>query len=503
MRFWHNPEFVRHARAELRPVRALTTGLLVLVICFLVALSCWGSTQGEGNRFYSVFYVALLSIQGGVLSLWCLSACGQAVTREREMKTYDFLRTTRLTLTELLIGKVLGAPVLGYFSFLCSLPIAGVVGLLAGYSLGALFWSYVLVLVFALFGAVCGLWLSMLVEKATVSPGLIGLLLVGPLMGVGFGFAKSPFPGFAAVSPLPALYALHSASFIRDEAPFRSAPVFGVQVPLLALTLLLYATFSAWLVLMLQRNLKNELSEILLLSRPQALAFAAYFNLLLYAFLDPARIGSDRRFGIQAGGVSTAAVLLNTSLLFFVGLATLSPPERLKLWWRKRAAGEEGYLSAQGPSWPWLIGTAVVGYIFLGVAAFAFARGARLDEWHLGGTAVQMLAVLVYVVRDATFLQWCMLTRMKRPIVKGFLYLILYYSAAGIVAAVLSSASESQGRLLLGLLTPFLVFSREGVGFHIMPGLYVAMGLQAVVVFLLLRAISGRLARPAAVSTAA
>ena len=116
---------------------------------------------------------------------------------------------------------------------------------------------------------------------------------------------------------------------------------------------------------------------------------------------------------------------------------------------------------------------------------------------------MHMLAFLVYAVRDITFLQWCMFTRMKQPIVKGFLYLILYYAAAGIVAAVLSSASESQGRLLLDLLTPFLVFSREGVGFRIMPGLYVGMGLQAVVIFLLLRAISGRLARPVTAVAAA
>ncbi|MGH9783680.1 MAG: hypothetical protein ACRD88_05795, partial [Terriglobia bacterium] len=492
----------RHARAELRPVRALSTGLLVLVICLLIGLICWTSTEGEADGFFPAFYVALLGLQGGVLSVWCLFACGQAVTREREMKTYDFLRTTRLTAAELLIGKVLGSPVLGYFSFLCVLPIAAVAALAAGYSVGVVFWTYVLVLVFALFWAVCGLWLSMLVERTTVGPGLLGVIVVWPFLGIGAGFVTSPFPGFAAATPLPALYALHDADFV--QADFRSAPVFGMEIPLVALTLLLYVTFGAWLALMLLRNLKNELSEIRLLSRPQAVAFVAYFNLLFYAFLDPARVGSGGRFGVTPGGVSTAAVALNASLLFLVGLATLTPPEQLRRWWRLRTAGEEGYLSAQGPSWPWLIVTAVVAYIFLGAAAFAFTRGARLDEWNLGSAAVQLLVLLVYVVRDATFLQWCMLTRIKRPILKGFLYLFLYYTAASVVAAVFYGASEPQGRLVLDLLTPFLVLFQNGGGLEATPWLYIGMGIQATVAVLLLRAISGRLSRPAAVvSTAA
>ena len=50
MSFWENPEFVRHVRAELRPARTLSTGVLALVICSLVGLSCWGSTGRERLR---------------------------------------------------------------------------------------------------------------------------------------------------------------------------------------------------------------------------------------------------------------------------------------------------------------------------------------------------------------------------------------------------------------------------------------------------------------------
>ena len=38
--FWNNPEFVRHRRAELRPVRAITVAAVVILICLLVGLAC-------------------------------------------------------------------------------------------------------------------------------------------------------------------------------------------------------------------------------------------------------------------------------------------------------------------------------------------------------------------------------------------------------------------------------------------------------------------------------
>jgi len=41
LRFWNNPEFVRHRRAELRPVRAITVGAVVIAMCVLLGMACW------------------------------------------------------------------------------------------------------------------------------------------------------------------------------------------------------------------------------------------------------------------------------------------------------------------------------------------------------------------------------------------------------------------------------------------------------------------------------
>jgi hypothetical protein len=96
VKFWENPEFIRHVRADLRGPRAITMATVTLVICGLVGMSCWSSAK-DLNEFFRIFHFWLVGIQFTVLGIWCASACGQAISRERELKTFDFLRTTRLT----------------------------------------------------------------------------------------------------------------------------------------------------------------------------------------------------------------------------------------------------------------------------------------------------------------------------------------------------------------------------------------------------------------------
>jgi len=122
LKFWQNPEFVRHLRSELRRTRALSVLAVVVVLCILVGLGCWAqrdglisnaraSAQASGHptpaelelmeqrnpiEFWRLYYHALMMGQVGILSFWVLFACAQSVSAERERKTWDFQRTTRL-----------------------------------------------------------------------------------------------------------------------------------------------------------------------------------------------------------------------------------------------------------------------------------------------------------------------------------------------------------------------------------------------------------------------
>jgi hypothetical protein len=498
LRFWRNPEFVRYLRAELRGPRAMSVALVAVVICALVGLSCWGAQRGVNQEFFRVFHIWLTGIQYVVLGVWCAGSCGAAITRERELKTYDFLRTTRLTAGELLVGKVLGVPLIGYFAVACSLPITIMTGILGGYSAGVVLGSVLLMVVFALFVALVGLWLSMLLEKTSAAAA--ALLILFPL-GVGFSFSFGPFPGFGAISVFAPIFSLYKA----DSDLAKVTPtIFGVPTHFLFLTLLLYVMFGAWFVLMLVRNLKKDREQIRLLSRWQAVGFAAFLNVLYYAFLNPQSLAWPffSTGSTSPREVSNFAILLNAVVLALIGLATLTPQERLKVWWRKRLAGQEKYFSPTGLPWPWLAIAAVIAYAMLAAEAAGLRSAVPLRTWQLGNTALQMLVFLVFITRDILFLQWCSLTRLKRPVFKGFLYLGLYYIAAGIIGGVVETVSDPASDFILGLTMPFGALSSKGLAPAEVPGLYIGLVLQLVVVVFLLQLIARRLSRPASVPAA-
>lgn len=498
LRFWENPEFVRHLRAELRPPRAMTVALLTLVIIVLVGLWAWGAEHKNVPAFVKTFHLALVVIQFTLLGFWCASACGQAISREREMKTFDFLKTTRLSAGEILVGKLLGTPMVIYFVIACSLPVSFVTGLLAGYPLSRMVWVVALLAAFGLFVGLIGLCVSMLVQKS--GAGATFVVALFPMAWL-MAFASSTFPGFSGLSIVSSVSSLY-----KEGGATRAYPptVFGAAVPYPPLTVVLYILFGAWFILVLVRNLKKDREQMRLLNRWEAVAFAVFLNILFYAFLDPNRLAEEPRMGIfppehvspEAKDVSALAAGLNGVMMFLLGIATLTPRERLKVWWRKRGAAVGSYFAPDAPSWPFLALMAAVAYALLAAEGLGLSKTVPLSEWRLGLAALQMLAVLAYVVRDVLFLQWCLLTRLKRPIFKGLLYLVLYYTTVGIVGFVLMIVSRGTANFFMGMLTPWMTFEGPYEMQDPTAGLYPGLILQAALISLLLRAISTRLSRP-------
>jgi hypothetical protein len=497
LRFWRNPLLILHVRSELRPARAARAAAVALVVCTLLGMACWSADHGHDRDFFRDFYAWLLGAQFVVLAAWSAGTCGQAVARERELKTFDFLKTTRLTAAELMVGKLLGAPIMAYFIVACTLPISIVAGLVGGIRPAVVLGSIVLLLAFILFYSLVALLGSMLVEKS--SSGAVGLL--GLLANLFFlAFADSPFKGFAAISIVPALFSLYS---IESDMGHVSPTVFSMGVPCAILTLVLYALLGAWLVLMIVRNLKRDIPQIQLLSRWQCLGLVAYWNLLFYAFLDAStlsRVHSDRHPYMNmnyAYEIALYAIVWNAVFLFLIGLAALSPHEKLKVWWRKWKAGEGSYFAANGLPWPWLVPAAIIGYAMLAAEALGLRSAVPLGEWRLGFAAMAFGAFLVFTTRDILFLQWCLLTRMKQPVMKGVLFLVLYNAAAGLVAAVVSVISEAATTRVLTLLTPYALLGEADKRTIPSAFIIVAIALQMGICVLILLAIQRRLARPA------
>jgi ABC-type transport system involved in multi-copper enzyme maturation permease subunit len=488
--FWRNPEFVRHLRAELRPARAVRAASVALVICILLGLACWSAEHGNVQSFLRLFYGWLVGGQFVILGIWCASACGQAISRERELKTYDFLRTTRLTSGELLIGKLLGAPVMAYFVIACTVPVAIVCALLGGFGPGAVLGTCLLLVVFSLFFGLVAMWCSMLIEKSNA--GAIGLaaLLVN---GLALRFSETAFPGLASLSVVPPILALHGFT----DLPITRVPavLFGLQIPFILATCILYVTLGAWFALMLVRNFKKEREQMRLLSRWEAVGLAAYLNLLFYAFLEPRSVVLRFAFrAIRPQDVAGLAMSWNAVILYMVGIAALTPREKLKVWWRRWSAGEESYLSDRGLPWPWLLPAAAIALAMLFADALGMTSIVPLGRWQIAQASLQLLAFLMFVTRDVMFLQWCTVTRMRRPLLKGMLYLGLYYATVGVLIVVATVVSRSGAEYLAELLTPSGVSQLDWamqVPSH--PHVaYFGLGLQVIVTYLILLAIRRR-----------
>jgi hypothetical protein len=530
-RFWSNPEFVRHRRAELRPVRAITVGAIVVVLCVLIGLACWSYEQSllENARNGAQTYVTsawqhrldylqqnfardtwlllyrwLVGLQGFALTFWTLFSCAQSVSGERDRKTWDFQRTTRLTAAEIMIGKFLGEPVLVYFAVLCAAPITLIAGFAGGASVTTLLSVYIFLAVTSLFLGLGGMWLSTLLESRTRGVGLISaLVLYGLTLGV-YGMRQSGLPGFAAISPFAGILDLlgHSPNSIIRLQPV----LFGHVVPWLLMSILLCGSFSAWLALMLIRNLKRDYPEIRPLSRWQAVGCAAFLNFLIYALLSPGytqtiegRVGSFD----DAKSVTLFAVGINGPILFLMGLATLTPQERLKVWRRRRVSGESKVFADDGLPWPWLAISALVAYALMIWGLLAWSHTLPLDSGTLQSAAIRLLIVAVFVTRDVLFLQWCMLTRLRQPIVKGALFLCLYYGAASVLTVLAAVTSQEAGNWMVSLLTPVRVFEPEVHGAAFPAAAYVGLVVQLVAIAAVLVAIDSRLQRPLRAGAAA
>ena len=517
LKFWRNPEFVRHKRAELRPARAILVAAVVLFVAALIGFACWSqrlemletaerNAQQSGGQW--VAYAErlrqensrqtwlllcrwLLGLQAGLVPFWSMFMCAQAVSGERDRKTWDFQRTTSLTAAEITLGKVLGEPILGYFGALCLLPVTISAGVAAGISFWSLLAGYIGLFAGSLFLGLAGLWLSTLLESRSRGVGLIGaLFMFGLTMGT-YGFANSWFPGLAGFSPLTPVHTILGIKF--DQGREVTPLLFGHAAPWVLVSLLLYASFGAWIALMILRNLKRDYSEIRPLSRWQVVACVAFLNFVFYALF------SRNNDVVKSDDLATFMVSLNGAILFLVGLGSLTPLERLKVWWRERAEGTANIFSENGLPWPWLLLSGVVAYAMLVWGILAWRMSLDFHSRSLRSAALELLVVLIFITRDILFIQWCTLTRLRQPVLKGILFLCLYYATAGVVIALASVSGEAAAVAGMNLLTPFGVFDPRSEWGHSAISTYGGMALQVGLVAIILVAISNRLGRPSLV----
>jgi hypothetical protein len=184
---------------------------------------------------------------------------------------------------------------------------------------------------------------------------------------------------------------------IHRSFPAPRPTIFGGELSWLLMTMLLFVTFGAWLVLMLLRNLKKDFQEVLLLSRWQAVGCCAFLNFVLYALFNPTHEPQ------LSNGVDFARfmVAMNGFIIFFLGLTMLNSLERLEVADR---ASLRSLFSDHGLQWPWLLISAMVSDFLLIWGLFAWERVLGFAGRTLERAAISLLIVLIFITRDVLFI---------------------------------------------------------------------------------------------------
>ena len=442
-----NPEIVRNTRVHLRPGRMLA----VVVICAAISLSATAYYLHLPSRYFSpaeearnlllvivTLQIVALLIGGGI---YCL----QSVHREKDLNTFDYQRITRLTPLELVLGKLFGAPIQMYFCALCLMPVAVWAAFRGDVPFSNLLKIYVLVILGSIVYHSLALLLSLLMERGTAAGGIVLFLIGVGLSSIDFGQGESPF-GIHAVSPFFAYRLVSIPQDIYSRAPNGLAvenplidSFFGAHIQHFWVLVVLYLTLASWFLLASVRNIKRDPLAYEVYSPGQGFGFVIYLSLLLLGFFRwtvPQYTYTEGKFWvtkytpIEPYQAELMFLLISLSFFGLFGLTLLRNRDRIRRRILVLGAKAAGWWAAAWPAPYLVLGSLLAG---LGIVAMIQSRLRPHGDWSVASGLLEASFFSLWIVRDSLYLQWMNLRRVRRPLMTGVLYLVVFYACISIL----------------------------------------------------------------------
>ena len=441
--FLSNPELIRNVRAHLRGDRMLAVAGICAVLSLAVGFSM---AYSAGSREWGLEFLRLavgaqafvLLIMGGLIVL-------QAIQWEKHANTFDFQRLTRLSSVELALGKLLGAPILAYFIALCLMP-AAIVGAAAGHArLSFVLAGYAVLVLGAITFHAFALLLSLVIARGIGGAAVLLFLLYLPTVG---GEGSRFFLNLGPLSPYFATNLVGQTTWTLDPASAQVGGastmtdlLFGWPVHHVPVLLVLYATFAAWFLLPVVRNIKRDPAVYEIFTPWQALGLGVYVNFIVVAFV---------RWSV-ASSLGTQAALLAFNIVVFSGLgvALLRTREWVR-WLSERGRSGTGWAAAAWPASYVLAGTLLVGLGVISILQVLPQRG----EWDIGLALLKLTFCALWIARDILFVQWMNLRGGRRPLLMSLLYLGAFYICATVIVTAFHVYRTPEGAAWATVLLP-------------------------------------------------
>ncbi|HET8761222.1 MAG TPA: hypothetical protein VFN94_09145 [Nitrospiria bacterium] len=367
------PLAVRYSRSEATRTRLIMGGLTVGV-----AGAClyWSDIEH--------FFYVILGLQAAILLLYGAQRIAPSISRERADRTWDFQRLTPQSSWDIVLGKLLGAPLYAYF-----LAAAFIPWLIVAQASDT----------------------SVPLDVACRSVGLLATITFGVLAIALMGSAYTERDKTAQAATVGALLSVMGL-FTMGGLTFRSAPgnaaFYGFHVSPDALVMFSAVAAGLWALAAAAWRVGLDLLEPRRAWRlPAFMAFFAWYIVGLMRDTP----------GYEEGAAAMTAVAASLAVLY---VAAWSNREGIDDWKRWAAATGSNRLD-RAPLW-------VIGLVT--AAGIAAVVAALLP---LGSAGRIVLLLPLFAARDLLFLQWCRLTKSRRPDAMATIYLTLVYALPLIV----------------------------------------------------------------------
>ena len=236
-----NPVYKNELKMSARSMQISVLAVIFNSILSVVTLSVlYSIRQGyirNGSEPYSsmmLLYVVVLTIEVVLLCLFVPSAAGGSIAGERERQTLDILLSSRMSVGEIVMGKLLSCISTAVLLVFTSVPILAVTSMYGGMQLSVLYQSAAYVGFFILFIGSIGVFCSCRFKKTTYASisayGVIIALTIGTgLLVVLLNMAVGGFYGnYFITSSTSELSYAYSSMVDTASSASASHPVAGI-----------------------------------------------------------------------------------------------------------------------------------------------------------------------------------------------------------------------------------------------------------------------------------
>ncbi|MBX3434921.1 MAG: hypothetical protein KF847_16505 [Pirellulales bacterium] len=278
-KFWNNPLVVSAMRIKYRKGSpGFTASLYGLALIGLGAILHYADQQNRGlpiplSRAYLLGILGIQFVVSGAVTLFSVAG---SMTAEVANRTLDFQRIVSLSPRQIMLGKMIGEPAMGYFFALATVPLAVLCWHFGAASAGAVLLLYVNLATFTLMAAALGLMHTLVIPENSANKNrgsFAGAFIVFPILLVQLvvanaasrgGLLDNPWVAAPAGLLTPVLSLMHLA---QGNSWGAVVSLWGVHVPSLVAAPIVQLAVAASVTAAMARRLRSTLDPPLKRSR--------------------------------------------------------------------------------------------------------------------------------------------------------------------------------------------------------------------------------------------